>query len=185
MSSLHPASAYAASRMFKGQVGLKVSRSDSQVQGMLQDLARRALRVQCKTRQVDTQSLLPRLVSRFCTVAQASHSHTPPPTGHRPPQTHGPTGSGLATMGQLGISRLAVLGFPRRPSIPRRLLGTVHLHGSRLKRRQRRSLLGRLLHHHPWKPPPHLFQPERGGGDAPAPSPPCCHGLPLPELPLL
>ena len=48
-SSLRPASAYPASRTFKGQVGLKVSRSGSQVQGMLQDLARRALRVRCKT----------------------------------------------------------------------------------------------------------------------------------------
>ena len=49
LSSLRPASTYPASKMFKGQVGLKVSRSSSQVQGMLQDLARRALRVRCKT----------------------------------------------------------------------------------------------------------------------------------------
>ena len=46
-SSLRPASTYSASRTFKGQVGLKVGRSGSQVQGMLQDLARRALRVRC------------------------------------------------------------------------------------------------------------------------------------------
>ena len=90
-SSFHPASTYAATRTFKGQVGLKVGRSGSQVQGMLQDLAQRALRVQCETRQVDTQSLLPRLVSQFCTMVQPSHSHMPPPTGHQPPQTHGPT----------------------------------------------------------------------------------------------
>ena len=40
----------------QGLGGLKVGRSGSQVQGMLQDLARRALRVQCETRQVDTQA---------------------------------------------------------------------------------------------------------------------------------
>ena len=37
----------------QGSSGLKVSQSGSQVQGMLQDLARRALRVQCETRQDD------------------------------------------------------------------------------------------------------------------------------------
>ena len=109
-------------------------------------------------------SLLPRLVSRFCAVAQPSHSHTPPPTGHQPPQTHGPAGSGLATMGQRGVSCLAVRGLPRRVSIPRRLLGAVYLHGPRPKRRQRRSLLGRLLLRHPRDPPPRLFQPDPGGG---------------------
>ena len=40
----------------QGLGGLKVSRSGFQVQGMLQDLARRALRVRCKTRQVETQA---------------------------------------------------------------------------------------------------------------------------------
>ena len=169
----------------QGSSGLKVGRSGSQVQGMLQDLARRALRVRCETRQVDTQSLLPRLVGRFCAVVQPSHSHTPPPTGHQPPQTHGPTGSGLATMGQLGISCLAVLGLPRRPSIPWHLLGAIHLHGSRLKRWQRRSLLGRLLHRHPREPPPRLFQPGPGGGTPQPQVPPRRHVLPLPELPLL
>ena len=144
--SLHPASTYPASRTFKGQVGLKVGRSGSQVQGMLQDLARRALRVRCKTRQVDTQSLLPRLVSLVLRRGTSLPlPHTPPPTGHQPPQTHGPTGSGLATMGQLGISRLAVLGLLRHPSIPWRLLGAIHLHGSSLRRWQWQSLLGWLL----------------------------------------
>ena len=147
--------------------------------------SRSALRVWCEKRQVSTQSLLPRLVGRFCAVAQPSHSHTPPPTGHQPPQTHGPTGSGLATMGKLGISRLAVLGLPRRISIPRRLLGTVHLHGSRLKRRQRRPLLGRLLQQHPWEPPPRLFQLDPGGWTPQPQVPPRRHVLHLPELPLL
>ena len=96
-------SAYLASRMFKGQVGLKVGRSGSQVQGMLQDLARRALRVWCKTRQVDTQSLLLRLVTLVLHPGAALPLPHAPPTGHQPPQTHGPAGSGLATMGQLGI----------------------------------------------------------------------------------
>ena len=169
----------------QGLRGLKVSQSGSQVQGMLQDLARRALRVRCETRQVDTQSLLPRLVSRFCAMAQPSHSHTPPPTGHQPPQTHGPTGSGLATMGQLGISRLAVLSLPRHASIPWRLLGTVHLHWSRPKRRQRRSLLGQLLRQHPRDPPPRLFQPDPSGGTPQPQVPPRCHVFPLPELLLL
>ena len=50
--------------------------------------------------------------------------HSPPtPTrpnlqDTNPPKTHGPTSSGLATMGQLGISRLAVLSLPRRPLHP-------------------------------------------------------------------
>ena len=118
-------------------------------------------------------------------MALPSHSHTPPPTGYRPSQTHGPTGSGLATMGQLGISPLAVLGLPHRPSIPRHLFSTVDLHGPRLKRWQRQSLLGWLQHHQPREPPPRLFQPYPGGG-APQPQvPPCRYVLPLPELPLL
>ena len=40
----------------QGLGGLKVGRSSSQVQGMLQDLAQRALMVRCETRQVNTQA---------------------------------------------------------------------------------------------------------------------------------
>ena len=75
-------------------------------------------------------------------------------------------------MGQLGISRLAALGLLCRPSIPRHLLGAVHLHGPRLKRRQRRSLLGRLLCQHPRESAAQPLPAGPRGGDAPAPSTP-------------
>ena len=88
-------------------------------------------------------------------------------------------------MGQRGVSCLAVRGLPRRVSIPRRLLGTVYLHGPRPKRRQRRSLLGRLLLRHPRDPPPRLFQPGPGGRTPQPQVPPRRHILPLPELLLL
>ena len=72
----------------QGSSGLKVSRSSSQVQGMLQDLAQRALRVRCKTRQVDTQSLLPRLVSLvLCRGASLPLPHAPTNRTPTPPNT--------------------------------------------------------------------------------------------------
>ena len=149
---------------------------------MLQDLARRALRVRCKTRQVDTQSLLPRLVSLVLRRGAALPLPHAPPTGHQPPPTHGPAGSGLATMGQLGIHRLAVLSLLRSPSIPRRLLGAVHFHGSRLQRRQWRSLLGGLLHHHPRESPPSSSSRTPGGGRPSPKSPPIDMSYPFQKL---
>ena len=88
-------------------------------------------------------------------------------------------------MGQRGISCLAVHGLPRHITIPRCLLSAVYLHGPRPKRRQRRTLLGRLLLRHPRDPLPRLFQPDPGGRTSQPQVPPHCHILPLPELLLL
>ena len=135
-------------------------------------------------RQVDTQSLLPRLVSLFLRCGAPPPSPHAPPTGHQPPQTHGLAGSGRASVGQLGVSPLAVLllHLPRHASVPRRLLGTVHFHGTRLQRRQRRSLSGGLLHHYPRESRPHLHGRIPGGGRPSPRSSPVDTSLPLQNL---
>ena len=138
-------------------------------------------------RQVNIQSLLPRLVSLVLRrgAPPPTSPHTQP-TGHQPPQTQRPAGSGRASVGQLGVSPLAVLllRLPHRTSIPRCLLGAIHFHGSRLQRWQRRSLSGGLLCPRPRESPPHLLQPDPGGGPSQPQVLPRRHLLPPPE-PLL
>ena len=89
-----------------------------------------------------------------------------PPTGHQPPPHNGSASSERASVGQLGVSPLAVLllCLPHRASVPRHLFGAVHFHGTRLQRRQRRSLSGGLLRPNQWESPPHLPRPDPGGG---------------------
>ena len=74
-------------------------------------------------------------------------------------------------MGQRGVS-LLVHGLSRHGTIPWRLLGTVHLHGPRPKRRQRQALLGWLLCRHPRNPLPCPLPAGPWAEDIPAPSPP-------------
>ena len=87
-------------------------------------------------------------------------------------------------MGQLGVRCLAVLSLLCRPSIPQCLLGAVHVHGTRLQRRQRRFLSGGLLRPHPRESPPRLPWPDPGGGPSQPQVLPRLHVLP-PLEPLL
>ena len=123
-------------------------------------------------RQVDIQSLLPRLVSLVLRRgAPPPLPHTPNQQDTNPPNTR-PAGSGLATMEQLGVRCLAVLSLLHHPSIPRRLLGAVHFHRTRLQGRQQQSLSGGApapSSSGVATPPPAAGS---RGGAIPAPSPP-------------
>ena len=129
-----------------------------------------------RDRQVNKlQSLLPRLVKSGLAPWRAPPRFPTHPTNRTPtPPRQRPAGSGWASVGQLGVSPLAVLLLrpPRRAPFLRRLLGAIHVHGTWLQGRQRRPLSGGLPPPRPRESPPRLLQPDPGGGAVPAPSPP-------------